>query len=65
MGCRKEGNFNATAGYNNLVAAAAGRGIGKEQPQEGILAELLGRGFLVRQQLSRTIVGSSSSCGFT
>ena len=34
VGCRKEGNFNATAGYNNLVAAAAGRGIGKEQLQE-------------------------------
>ena len=33
MGCRKEGDFNATAGYNNLVAAA-GRGIGKEQLQE-------------------------------
>ena len=32
MGCRK-GGFNATAGYNNLVAAA-GRGIGKEQLQE-------------------------------
>ena len=62
MGCRKEGNFNAAAGYNNLVAAA-GRGIGKEQLQEGILAELLGRGFLVRQQLGRIIVGSS--CGFT
>ena len=34
MGSRKEGNFNATAGYNNLVAAAAGRGIGKKQLQE-------------------------------
>ena len=33
VGCRKEGNFNAADGYNNLVAAA-GRGIGKEQLQE-------------------------------
>ena len=29
------------------------------------MAQLLGRGFLVRQQLGRIIVGSSSSCGIS
>jgi hypothetical protein len=33
--------------------------------RRGILAQLLGRGFLVRQQLGRIILGSSSSCGIS
>ena len=39
------GNFNAAAGYDNLVAAA-GRGIGKEQLQEGDFGAAAGQRIL-------------------
>ena len=41
----QEWDFNAAAGFNNLVAAA-GRGIGKEQLQEGNFGAAAGQRIL-------------------